>query len=92
MPGIGAAASLAVSKNEQGAAIGLVNAASASGFIISPFIGMNLYGLSPLAPYMFTMSLAAMLGVFALRSRTIGAARAGLDTIGDERPASSPYR
>lgn len=92
MPGIGAAASLAVSKNEQGAAIGLVNAAGASGFIISPFIGMTLYSVSPLAPYMFTMSLAAAAGIFALRSRTIGAARAGLDAIGDDRPASAPYR
>jgi MFS family permease len=92
MPGIGAAASLAVSKDEQGAAIGLANAAGASGFIVAPFIGMNLYALTPQAPYVFTTALAVVVWLFALKSRTIGAAQAGLDEIGDERPASSPYR
>ncbi len=92
MPGVGAAASLAVRKDEQGAAIGLVNAAGASGFIISPFIGMNLYGLAPEAPYIFTTTLAVFAGVFALASRAIGDARAGLPDIPDERPASAPYR
>ncbi len=92
MPGVGAAASLAVKSDEQGAAIGLVNAAGASGFIISPFIGMNLYALSPQAPFMFTMTLAAAAAIFALASRTIGSARAGVEDIADEGPASAPYR
>ncbi len=92
MPGVGAAASLAVSKDEQGAAIGLVNAAGASGFIISPFIGMTLYGVSPQAPFMFTMTLAILAGLFALRSQTIAAARAGVDDMSADRPASAPYR
>jgi len=92
MPGVGAAASLAVSAKEQGAAIGLVNAAGASGFILSPFIGMTLYELAPRAPFVFTMSLAVVVGLFALRSRTIGAARARIVEIADDRPASAPYR
>ena len=92
MPGVGAAASLAVSKNEQGAAIGLVNAATASAFIISPLIGMNLYGLAPHAPYIFTMTLAIFAGLFAWRSRTIANARAQVEEIPDEGPASAPYR
>ena len=92
MPGVGAAASLAVSAKEQGGAIGLVNAAGASGFIISPFIGMTLYGLAPQAPFMFTTMLAVFAGFFALRSPTIGSARASVQNLADERPASAPYR
>ncbi len=91
-PGVDTAASLAVKEDEQGAAMGLVYSSGAFGFIISPFIGMTLYGLAPQAPYMFTMTLAICAGVFAWRSQTIGAARARVDDIGDERPASAPYR
>ena len=92
MPGVGAAASLAVSAKEQGGAIGLVNAAGASGFIVSPFIGMTLYGLAPTAPFMFTTALGVFAGLFALRSPTIGSARAPVENLADERPASAPYR
>lgn len=92
VPGYNAAASLAVSKEEQGGAIGLANAAGASGFIIAPLIGMNLYSVAPQAPYIFTMAIALLIGIFALKSRTIGAARAGDMDIHDERPASAPYR
>ena len=92
VPGYNAAASLAVSRDEQGGAIGLANAAGASGFILAPFIGMTLYDIAPYAPYVFTMALAVVAGVFAVASRTIGAARAGATDLSDERPASAPYR
>lgn len=100
-PGFNAAASLAVKAEEQGAAIGLANAAGASGFIIAPLLGFWLYGFAPQAPYLFTTALALTLLVFALRSRAVGAARpahsvkaapdAGQDAE-HEQPASAPYR
>ena len=92
VPGYNAAASLAVRADEQGAAIGLANSAGASGFIISPLIGFWLYGLSPQAPYIFTMSLAACLWIFAMRSRAVKDAHpdAAPDAVGG--PASTPYR
>ena len=92
VPGFNAAASLAVRQDEQGAAIGLANAAGASGFIISPIIGFGLYALAPQAPYIFTMMLAIVLWIFALNSRAIKNAHpeAVMDSVGE--PASTPYR
>ncbi|MBL4619189.1 MAG: MFS transporter [Marinicaulis sp.] len=93
IPGYNAAASLAVRSDEQGGAIGLANAAGASGFIISPLIGFGLYALSPQAPYIFTMLLAVALWAFALNSRAIKTAQpetADVEEIG-EQSASSPY-
>ena len=95
-PGYNAAASLAVKSEEQGAAIGLANAAGASGFIVAPLFGFWLYGLSPQAPYMVTMMLALALWIFTLRSRAVGAARptrasdASAQDVSE--PASAPYR
>ena len=92
VPGFNAAASLAVKPDEQGAAIGLANAAGASGFIVSPIIGFGLYGLSPQLPYIFTMMIAAILWIYALNSRAIQNAHpeAVVDAVGE--PASTPYR
>ena len=98
-PGFNAAASLAVRSEEQGAAIGLANAAGASGFIVSPLLSFWLYGLAPQAPYFFSMSLALVLFVYAWRSRAVGAARppaqpspeAGQEAE-HEQPASAPYK
>ncbi|MEO1252371.1 MAG: MFS transporter [Pseudomonadota bacterium] len=92
VPGYNAAASLAVEREEQGAAMGLANAAGASGFIVAPLVGMNLYSLSPQAPYIFTMSMALALGALAFSSRAIGRAQKLGDETRDERPASAPYR
>lgn len=92
VPGYNAAASLAVKSDEQGAAIGLSNAAGASGFIVSPLIGFGLYALAPQFPYIFTMVLALILWVFALTSDAIKNAypKPASDTVGG--PASTPYR
>ncbi len=94
VPGFNAAASLVVSSDEQGAAIGLSNSAGAAGFIVSPLLGFSLYGLIPQAPYIFTMLLAAALWVFALTSRAIGEARpvAALPAAAESEPASAPYQ
>jgi MFS family permease len=92
-PGYNAAASLAVRADEQGAAIGLANAAGASGFIVSPLIGFGLYAVAPQAPYIFTMTLAMFLWGFALKSRVINNAQPDIvsETLG-EPPASAPYQ
>ncbi|MEM8772105.1 MAG: MFS transporter [Pseudomonadota bacterium] len=92
IPGYNAAASLAVAPEEQGAALGIANAVGASGFIISPFIGMTLYELSPQAPFFFTMMLAIALAGFAWAHPRIRNARAIQSELSDERPASAPYR
>lgn len=92
VPAYNAAASLAVEPEEQGGAIGLAGAAGASGFIISPFVGMTLYGIAPQTPYLLTIVLSAGLLIFACLSKTIGAIGPGEPTTQDERPASAPYR
>ena len=71
IPGFTAAGSLAVGPDEQGAAAGLTNSASASGFIVAPIVGFSLYEVSPQAPFFMTASLAALLGLFALTNRAI---------------------
>ena len=91
-PGFSAASSLAVDAKEQGAAMGLANAAGASGFIVAPILGFLLYGASPQAPYIFTMTLALLLLLFALRSRAVGAARPTSPAAAGHEPASAPYR
>lgn len=92
VPGFNAAASLAVRADEQGAAIGLANAAGASGFIVSPLIGFGLYAIAPQAPYIFTTILAACLWVFALNSRAVKNAHPEAVTENVGEPASTPYR
>lgn len=96
MPGFNAAASLSVTSDEQGGAIGLAGAAGASGFIISPLLGFGLYALAPQAPYIFTMALAGALWAFAMSSREIGNASparmaAALQEAAND-PASAPYQ
>jgi len=68
MPGFTAAASLAVSPQEQGATAGLSNAASAAGFIIVPPIGFALYTIDPRAPFYLTTLLAIVLILFTIKT------------------------
>ena len=89
-PGFNAAASLAVSPQEQGAAMGLAGSAAAAGFIFAPPLAISLYGLEPQAPYIFTSLLAAGLFVFAATSRAVADARPAVAAL-DVDPASAPY-
>jgi len=93
-PSFHAAASLAVSAKEQGAAIGLSNAAGASGFIVSPILTFSLYELSPRAPFMLTTALATGLLVFAWTSNAVSRAtpRRSVGEVESEKPASAPYQ
>ena len=93
IPAFNAAASLAVEPDEQGSAIGLANAAGASGFIVSPIVGISLYGWLPQAPFIFTMGLAFLLLIFALTNKTIAKATPGAGLVPPgEKPASAAYK
>ena len=61
-PGLFTGVSLAVGKNEQGAAAGILVSAYAAGFVINPFTGMKLFNLSPDFPYF----LGIILMIFCL--------------------------
>jgi hypothetical protein len=56
-PGFQAAASLAVSPHEQGAAGGAVTFAQAWGMVLAPMIATSLYPLSRFAPYALSVSV-----------------------------------
>jgi len=70
-PGIAAAASLAVSPDEQGAVAGLTSGAGASGFIFAPLIGNALYGVAPALPYWLGTALLAGLFIYAFTNRRL---------------------
>lgn len=61
-PGATAGASLAVSREEQGAVAGLMNTTGALGAVFAPVVGMSLYQLMPRAPYVldFLLMLVAI--------------------------------
>ena len=95
-PAVTAAASLAVEPDEQGGAIGLAGAATASGFIVSPAIAFWLYAHTPQAPFILSTTLAMFLLAFVWRSRKVGAAIAPhADDVPEEatsEPAVAPYQ
>ncbi|MEX6632623.1 MFS transporter [Hyphococcus lacteus] len=96
IPASTAAASMRVSAEEQGGAIGLANSAGATGFIISPMVAFSLYEWSPAAPYVLSSSLAAALLIFAWSSRAVGNAvpqsEDGPPPESVTEPAAAPYQ
>lgn len=92
IPAATSATSLAVTPEEQGAAIGLANSAGAAGFIVSPVLGFWLYTFAPQAPYYFTTALAALLLVFAWKSAAVGnAVPTRTDGTSEADSAAAPY-
>ncbi len=63
-PGYAAAASLAVGKEQQGAAAGLTGGASASGFIFAPLVGNALYAWEPRAPYVLGAAMMIVMAIY----------------------------
>ena len=61
--------SLSVSKDEQGAANGLLNMVFPIGHILVPIVIMPLYILSPEIPYLLLSSLAILLIIFILSNQ-----------------------
>ena len=67
-PGYGAASSLAVDPEEQGAVAGIMGATSAAGFIFGPLIATKLYKFSPGAPFWFGGLMMVALFAYAVLS------------------------
>ncbi len=65
MPSYNAAVSLKVEPEEQGAAAGLANSASAVGFIIAPMVAFSLYSVSPQTPFFCSSLFALSLATYA---------------------------
>lgn len=78
IPGFTGAGSLAVGPEEQGSAAGLTNSASASGFVVAPFLAFALYEWAPRAPFLVSAALAAMLLAFAWTNPDIKRAGRGI--------------
>jgi MFS family permease len=65
IPSANALGSLAVSREEQGAAAALMSAAPPAGFIFGPLIGAALYSVSPALPLVVSAVLVGGLAVYA---------------------------
>ena len=70
-PGFAAAASLAVSQDEQGAIAGLTGGASAAGFIFAPLVGNLLYSWSRPMPYALGAILLIGLLIYVLNNKCL---------------------
>ena len=66
MPGLNAAASLAVDGHEQGAVAGLLSAAPTAGMIFGPAVGAAMYSVSIDLPMYVGGALTAIVGVYFL--------------------------
>jgi MFS family permease len=67
-PGYAAAASLAVGKEQQGAAAGLTGGATASGFIFAPLVGNFIYAYDPHAPFYLGGVLMIVMAIYVALS------------------------
>lgn len=70
-PGFAAAASLAVSQDEQGAIAGLTGGAGAAGFIFAPLVGNLLYSWSRPMPYALGALLLIGLLIYVLSNKRL---------------------
>ncbi len=70
-PGFAAAASLAVSQDEQGAIAGLTGGAGAAGFIFAPLVGNLLYSWSRPLPYALGAALLIGLLLYVSRNKVL---------------------
>jgi MFS family permease len=65
-PGLFTGVSLAVGKDEQGAAAGLLVSAYAAGFVINPITGMKLFDIAPDYPYYLGIVLMTLCLLIAI--------------------------
>jgi MFS family permease len=70
-PGFAAAASLAVSQDEQGAIAGLTGGAGAAGFIFAPLVGNLLYSWHKPMPYVLGAVLLVGLLVYVMNNKRL---------------------
>ncbi len=64
-PGYAALSSLAVGKDEQGAAAGITGGAGASGFIFAPLVGNKLYEFNTHWPFYFGAAIVIVMAIYA---------------------------
>lgn len=81
MPGLSAAASLAMEDHEQGAAAGLIGAAQAGGFMLGPLLGASLYQLGGSLPFLSGVIILTALFVLCLHRLRDGSAQHGQPII-----------
>jgi MFS family permease len=65
-PGLNAAGSLSVEREEQGAVAGLLSAAPTVGMIFGPILCGLVYGVAPSLPMLGGAALTALVGVWFL--------------------------
>jgi MFS family permease len=75
-PGSAAAASLAVSSSEQGAAAGMIGGLSVVGNVFGPMVATSLYALTPRAPSILNAAIMLAALALALTNRQLRAIRA----------------
>lgn len=81
-PGLMAAASLSVGRQNQGAAAGAINATAAIGHVINPFTGAIIYAYYPSVPFLIvavSMILFFALALWHPRMRTLASKNLALD-------------
>lgn len=87
MPGLSAAASLAMEDHEQGAAAGLIGAAQAGGFMLGPLLGASLYQLGGSLPFLSGIVILAALSALCLHRLRDGSAHHGQPIVAEKAPA-----
>jgi len=70
-PGLFTGVSLAVGKDEQGAAAGILVSAYAAGFVINPLTGMKLFDISPDYPYFLGILLMLLCLIIAIMDKRL---------------------
>ncbi|MEM7763200.1 MAG: MFS transporter [Pseudomonadota bacterium] len=81
IPGYNAGASLSVGSHEQGAVAGIAGAMAAAGFMLVPFINLNLYQINPHYPFLLDVILMVLLLSFCLNNTRIRQAGAQSDAL-----------
>jgi MFS family permease len=85
-PGLVAAASLSVSRDEQGSVAGLIGSMNGLGPIISPLISMPLYLVLPSAPYLINLAIMTVLGLIVFLHPKVK--EAGMQVKEDDEPSA----
>lgn len=70
-PGLFTGVSLAVGKNEQGAAAGILISSYAAGFLLNPLTGMSLFTWKPDSPYYFAGLLMIFCFIIAISDKRL---------------------
>ncbi|MQA81947.1 MAG: MFS transporter [Streptosporangiales bacterium] len=66
MPGYMAGPTLLVEHGEQGGVAGLISSTNALSFVAGPLVGTALYDLRPVAPFLVSVGVLALLAVFVV--------------------------